>query len=79
MTMFQEVVVDRARLREIIGEPRGYSAQKGTNRIDSIFARFIAAAPYVVVTTIGADGLPDVSPKGDPPGFVLILDEHTLV
>lgn len=79
MTVFEEVVSDTPRLREIIGEPRGYSAQKGTNRIDEIFSRFIAAAPYVIVATVGTDGLPDASPKGDPAGFVLVLDEKTLV
>lgn len=79
MIGFEELVSDRARLREIIGEPRGYAARKGTDRIDSIFARFIAASPYVVVATIGQDGLPDASPKGDPAGFVMVLDEKTLV
>ena len=75
----EDVIADAVRLTEIIGEPRGYAAFKGTDRIDSIFARFIAAAPYVIVATVGADGLPDASPKGDPPGFVLVLDEKTLV
>jgi len=79
MIVFDEVITDVSRLREIIGWPRGYSAQKGADRIDAIFARFIAAAPYVIVTTVGADGLPDASPKGDPAGFVVILDEKTLV
>lgn len=79
MRVFEEVISDHSRLREIIGWPRGYSAQKGTDRIDPIFARFIAAAPYVIVTTVGSDGLPDASPKGDPAGFVVILDEKTLV
>jgi uncharacterized protein len=79
MTDFEEVVTDRTRLREIIGEPRGYSAQKGTDRIDPIFARFIASSPYVIVATVGRDGLPDASPKGDPSGFVMVLDEKTLV
>jgi PPOX class probable FMN-dependent enzyme len=79
MPEFEEVITDAARLREIIGEPRGYAPWKGTDRIDPIFARFIAAAPYVIVATVGPDGLPDTSPKGDPAGFVLILDEKTLV
>lgn len=79
MTDFEEVITDITRLREIIGQPRGYSSNKGTDRIDSIFARFISAAPYLVVATVGSDGLPDASPKGDPAGFVLVLDEKTLV
>jgi PPOX class probable FMN-dependent enzyme len=76
---FDEVITNPHRLREIIGEPRGYSAQKGTDRIDDIFRRFIAATPFVAVATHGADGLLDISPKGDPAGFVEVLDEKTLV
>lgn len=40
--------------------------------------RFIAACPFVIVASRGADGRIDVSPKGDPPGFVAVLDEKTL-
>ncbi len=79
MRSFDEVVTTQQRLREIIGDPRGYSAKKGTDRIDDLFRRFIAASPFVVVATSGADGLLDVSPKGDPAGFVAVLDEKTLV
>jgi PPOX class probable FMN-dependent enzyme len=76
---FDEVITSQLRLREIIGEPRGYSAQKSIDHIDGIFRRFIAATPFVVVATNGADGLLDVSPKGDPAGFVEVLDEKTLI
>jgi len=40
--------------------------------------RFIAACPFVMVATRGADGRLDLSPKGDPAGFVAVLDEKTL-
>jgi PPOX class probable FMN-dependent enzyme len=76
---FDEVISTRTRLREVLGNPRGYSGSKSVDRIDSIFARFIAASPYVLIATSGSDGLLDISPKGDAAGFVEILDEKTLV
>ena len=79
MHMFDEVITGHERLRELIGEPRGYSAAKSNDHIDGIFERFIAASPFVALATSGADGLLDVSPKGDPAGFVAVLDSKTLV
>ncbi|HEY7551346.1 MAG TPA: MSMEG_1061 family FMN-dependent PPOX-type flavoprotein, partial [Hyphomicrobiaceae bacterium] len=46
--------------------------------IDDICRRFIAACPFVIVASRGADGRLDLSPKGDPAGFVAVLDERTL-
>lgn len=42
------------------------------------YARFIEAAPFVVISTAGPEGL-DCSPRGDPAGFVRILDNKTLL
>ena len=39
---------------------------------------WLAASPFCVIATAGADGTCDVSPKGDPPGFVHVLDDSTL-
>ena len=39
---------------------------------------WLAASPFCLVATSAADGSCDVSPKGDPPGFVLVLDERTI-
>ena len=76
---FDEEVTTRQRLRELVGEARGYSALKSIDHIDDVFRRFIEATPFVVVATFGADGLLDLSPKGDPVGFVEVLDERTLI
>jgi PPOX class probable FMN-dependent enzyme len=46
--------------------------------IDEHVRSFIAHAPFVFVASAGADGMLDVSPKGDPAGFVKVLDERTL-
>src|SRR6056297_662832 len=71
-------ITTRDQLRAAGGEAGPRPAGKVIDRIDPICERFIAASPFAVFATIGADGLPDLSPKGDPAGFVAVLDEHTL-
>ncbi|MEJ2376807.1 MAG: pyridoxamine 5'-phosphate oxidase family protein [Pseudolabrys sp.] len=75
---FEEVVTTPERLRQIVSYPNQAIAEKVINHIDDICRRFIAASPFVVIATKGTDGLIDVSPKGDPKGFVAVLDEKTL-
>ena len=75
---FEEVIASRARLREIMGEAGPRVTAKVIDHIDDVCRRFIAASPFVVVATRGADGLLDLSPKGDPVGFVDVIDEKTL-
>lgn len=72
------VLTDRAQLRAIVGEPHEAAARKMTDHIDEICERYIAASPFVVMATRGADGRLDLSPKGDPAGFVAVLDAKTL-
>lgn len=73
------ILTHRDQLRAIVGEPTERVANKTINHIDEICAKFIAASPYVVIATRGKDGLLDLSPKGDPAGFVGVIDSHTLV
>ncbi|MEM7190683.1 MAG: MSMEG_1061 family FMN-dependent PPOX-type flavoprotein [Pseudomonadota bacterium] len=75
----QHLVADRAALRAIVAEPGPRVQAKVIDRVDEICARFIAASPFVVLGTYGQDGLVDLSPKGDPAGFVQVLDEKTLL
>ena len=75
---FEEVVTTRDRLRELIMPASGVARDKAIGHIDDICRRFIAASPFVMIATRGADGRLDVSPKGDPAGFVAVLDERTL-
>ena len=75
---FDEVITSRERLREIMGEPNHRVAGKVIDHIDGICRRFIAASPFVVIATRGPDGLIDQSPKGDPAGFVRVLNDTTL-
>jgi len=75
---FAEVVTARERLRALYRMPSHRVSNKAIDHIDEICARFIAACPFIIVTTRGADGRLDLSPKGDPAGFVAVLDEKTL-
>src|SRR5437879_13381977 len=75
---FDEVITTRERLRELHGKPGPASSNKVIDHIDDICRRFIAACPFVLVASRGADGRLDLSPKGDPAGFILVIDEKTL-
>src|SRR3712207_8673182 len=54
------------------------AVRKDIGRIDELSRSLIAASPMVFVATFSADGRCDVSPRGGPPGFVTVLDEHHL-
>lgn len=73
------VLRTEAELREIIREPNRMVANKGVDHIDPETRRFIEASPFFLLATSADDGTCDVTPRGDPPGSVLVLDEHTLV
>ena len=81
MTMsnaFEGIIRDEAALREIIRGPHPRAKDKQIDHLDDNCRQFIARAPFVLVGTTNADGTGDVSPKGGPPGFVRVLDEHRL-
>jgi PPOX class probable FMN-dependent enzyme len=75
---FEEVVTSRERLRELNKHPSHLVRNKEIDHLDDICRRFIAASPFVVIASRGPDGRLDVSPKGDPAGFVTVLDDKTL-
>jgi len=58
--------------------PYGPAIVKETDRVTAQYKKLIEAAPFVVLATSGAEGL-DCSPRGDPPGFVKVVDERTLL
>ena len=76
-TRFEEVITTPTRLREPNKHP-SHRASRVIDHIDDICCRFIAACPFVIVASRGPDGRLDLSPKGDPAGFVAVLDEKTL-
>ena len=75
---FNETIVTHERLRQLYRQPSYRVLDKVIDHLDQICRSFIVACPFVVVATRGADGRLDLSPKGDPPGFILVLDDKTL-
>lgn len=73
------VVEDAAELRAVLGEPAELVRKKIGGRLNPLTRQFVERSPFVVVATGRPDGGLDVSPRGDPAGFVRILDERTLL
>jgi uncharacterized protein len=69
---------DEAALRTLYEPVHALAAIKSLHRIDIHARDFIARAPFVCIGTQNADGRADVSPRGDPAGFVRVLDDRTL-
>jgi uncharacterized protein len=66
-------------LRGIIGEPHPVTRHKLLEALDDEGIRFIARSPLLLLGTVGPTGVPEVSPKGDEPGFVSVLSPTSLV
>jgi PPOX class probable FMN-dependent enzyme len=79
MTAFRKPVTSEAELRALIGEPSALALAKERATLDVHCREFIARSPFLLLATSGATGQCDVSPKGDAPGFVLVLDERRLL
>jgi len=69
----------RERLRERMGHPSEFTAGKVDDFVNDFARDFIAASPFLVLSTADAEGRQDASPKGDAPGFVAVEDEKTVV
>ncbi|MFJ2400030.1 MSMEG_1061 family FMN-dependent PPOX-type flavoprotein [Streptomyces xanthochromogenes] len=65
-------------VRVLLGQPEPMVEAKVQTRIDDHFRRFIAHSPFLTMATADAAGRTDCSPRGDYPGFVKVLDEHTV-
>jgi PPOX class probable FMN-dependent enzyme len=66
-------------LRDVYPPPKQRSLDKEIDHLDGHCRRFISLSPFAVLCTAAADGQCDASPKGGPPGFARVLDEHRLL
>ncbi|MFT5573089.1 MAG: putative pyridoxine 5'-phosphate oxidase superfamily flavin-nucleotide-binding protein [Cryomorphaceae bacterium] len=78
MDRFTDVIETSEQLRSVIKSPSELVTLKTLQHLDKFCAVFIARSPFVLIATADAFGNTDVSPKGDPIGFVKVLDEKTL-
>jgi PPOX class probable FMN-dependent enzyme len=77
--MAPRTITDVAELRQAIGSPTPLVQSKIADRLNDLTRQFIERSPFVCVATARPDGGLDVSPRGDPAGFVRIVDERTLL
>ncbi len=68
-----------AELNELLGDPAEAVTAKISTRLNELTRPFIERSPFVCLATSDAHGNCDVSPRGDPPGFVRIIDDRTLL
>jgi uncharacterized protein len=76
--MTQNEITSEAELRDLLGEPTPRVAAKDRTVLDEYDRLWLAHSPFCLVATSHADGTCDVSPKGDPPGFTIVIDDTTI-
>lgn len=72
------LITDEAALEALYGTPSNAAVRKEVDHIHPHYRAFIDVAPFVAIATSGPGGM-DVSPRGDPAGFVVVEDPHTLL
>jgi PPOX class probable FMN-dependent enzyme len=77
--MAPRIITEEAELRAIVGTPTELVVSKISDRLNELTRQFIERSPFLCVATKLPGGGVDVSPRGDPPSFVRILDERTLL
>ncbi len=75
---FADVVTSEDQFRAVMGSPPPGVVKKEIAHLNEHACKFIAKTPFILISSCDSEGRMDVSPKGDPPGFVRVLDEHTL-
>lgn len=79
MTQLTHGIEDEAQLRAVIGEPMEFVRAKVGSSLNQAMREFVRKSPLLFVSTIDEAGNPDVSPKGDPTGFVEVTGEGDLL
>jgi uncharacterized protein len=73
------VALTETQLREKMGFASGLAVQKARPTLDKHSRKFIGLSPFLVLSTADETGKADVSPRGDPPGFVHIIDDTSFL
>ena len=75
----EKTIEDADTLRDHFGPPLEVAIALNKTRLDKYHRAFIALSPFVCISASDASGQPSISPKGDAPGFVQVLDDNTLM
>jgi hypothetical protein len=76
--MSEKEIKNKADLRARYGEPVPRTVERQLSKLDKHCRHFISLSPFLVLASWGPEGA-DASPKGDPPGFVKVIDDTTLL
>jgi uncharacterized protein len=79
MEVVSTPITSEEELRDLIGEPADIVRTKLSDRVNDLTRRFIELSPFMLLATSAPDGTCDVSPRGDPAGFVHVVNERTLL
>ncbi len=71
--------IEAGELRDILGVPTKFVLDKVFANLDKHSRHFISMSPFLCIGTSSAEGGQDVSPRGDPPGFVKVIDDRTVI
>lgn len=74
----KDIITSEAEIRDVIDGIHPAQRVKVLDHLDTACRVWIERSPFIVVSTVDAAGRVDTSPKGDPAGFVKVLDQHTL-
>ncbi len=74
-----EVIWEENALRAKFGAVHPLAVTKTRPGLDKYSRQFISLSPFVVISTADAEGKADLSPRGDPPGFVRMIDDRTIL
>ena len=74
-----KIIATEVQLRALIGEPAALTCSKISDRLNAMTRLFIERSPFVCIATSEPGGSCDLSPRGDPAGFVRVLDDCTLL
>ena len=74
----REIVTTEVEIEAIVGKPAPRIVAKVISALDDICLGYIARSPFVIIASSDATGRVDVSPRGDPAGFVHVLDRRTI-
>jgi uncharacterized protein len=73
-----EVISELSAVRALYGEPRELVAKKALSKLERHCKAFVGLSPFLLISSQGPNGA-DISPRGDPPGFVKLVDDVTLL
>jgi len=77
---FEDIVTSMEELRDDVGQPVSPVIDKVLDRLDDVSRAIIEKSPFIVIASADSRGYPDISPKGDPSGFVQVLnDKHIAI